>query len=100
MFTDEQIKVIMGMGDLSGEEENLARQAALSGQLRQYGRGGGNDTGSNLARALGGIGGAVSDYYGAKQTIGLGDKRRQLLQRLYGGAGGGAPVVNADVQNY
>jgi hypothetical protein len=102
MFTDEQLKMIMQMPDFSGEEAVLARQGQMANSLRQYGRGGGNDTGSNIARALGGVGGAVADYYGAKGTIGLGDKRRAALQGIFGGGGGGggAPVVNADISNY
>jgi hypothetical protein len=92
MFTDEQMRVILGMGDISGQEAELARQREIANQLRQAGSGSRRmDWASQVARGASGLYGGYQDYQNRMTGQKLGDTKLDMLRKLYGG-GASAPA--------
>ena len=62
-MTEQELKVLMGLGDVSGQEDTLAQQMALADHLRGNVIGiQGGLTGGNIARAAYGTAAAMKDY--------------------------------------
>lgn len=93
-LSEEQLQAMMGMSDIGGQEDELARQMALSEQLRSASQNiKRNDIGSNIGRAGYGIGSAISDYRNnqrpAEITAGKKSFLSDMLRRYKKPAGGG-----------
>jgi hypothetical protein len=89
MFTDEQLKVILGMGDIGAEEEEVARQLAEADALRSSGASLGSrrmDWASQANRALQGITGGMRRREAGDRSGALSKRRQGVLEGLYGGA--------------
>lgn len=84
MFSEEELEALLRMGDISGAEQSIARQRALSEQLRgaPFMSKTGRDWGSNLGRAGGGIAAALGDYRAGQQQKELTPMKQQILAQL------------------
>ena len=83
-MTNEQIAALMGMEDLDIEEQKMARQQALSDQLRAQAMqpSSGKDWGSQTARALQGITAAYGMRQGQKDLEAFGPKKQASLDKI------------------
>lgn len=82
-LTEEQLRAILGMGDIGGAEDTLKQQMDLSNQLRQNVhqiQGGG--LGGNIGRAGYGIASAVKDYKNAGKPAEISGLKQKLLADL------------------
>jgi len=84
MFSEEELAALLQMGDISGAEQNVARQVALAERLRSapFMSKQRTDVGSNIGRAAGGIASALNDYGASKAQKELTPMRRDILMRL------------------
>jgi hypothetical protein len=85
VFTDEQLKILLEMGDITEAEREMYKQQALASQLTEgmY-KTKGRDVGSNLARAFSGIGGAVGQHKASEKGTEISNQYRTLMDKLYG----------------
>ncbi len=82
-LTDEQLAVLMGMGDIGGKEDEQQRQMLQAQQLRGSMpsiRGGG--IGSQIGRAAYGVAGAMGNYKAGQLTPQISSDKRNLLAEL------------------
>jgi hypothetical protein len=80
-YTDDQWAQMMKLQDLTGQEQQIARQQAMAKDLRE---GGGNriDKASQIAQGLRGISGAMLDYKTMKDAQGLSAGRKDWLNAM------------------
>jgi hypothetical protein len=84
MITEEQLEAILSMSDLGGMEKEQINQLALAKNLRGTGAGINKmDAGSQIARAMYGIGGAIGDYRGLKKGPETTAAKQDLLAKLF-----------------
>lgn len=92
-MTNEQLAAILEMGDISGAEQNLARQQALTGALRQKTlQGGGTGTMGGITNAIAGLGAGLGYRQGMKMQDALGGQRADALGRVKTALGLGVPA--------
>ncbi|KPK73366.1 MAG: hypothetical protein AMJ84_02400 [Acidithiobacillales bacterium SM23_46] len=87
MFTEEQLKVILGMGDLGEQERELQRQLVEADALRSSGAALGSrrmDWASQANRALQGITGGMRNREAGERGKDLSRQRMEILRGLYG----------------
>ena len=91
-LSNEQLSAILEMGDISGAEQNLARQQALTGALRQKAlQGGGYGTMGGVTNALAGLGAGIGYRQGMGMQDAVGKQRADALERVKSALmGGGA----------
>jgi|SRR5215470_9210870 len=78
-YDDDQFLALLGQQNITGQEHDLARQAALANQLRQGATGGRMDWASQLGRGLTGIaGGYMTGQLGEKEKA-LGQSRQSVI---------------------
>lgn len=78
-LSDEQLRAILEMGDITGAEQDLARQQAVATQLRRTAmEPAGRHWTAQAARALQGIGSAYGQYAGDKRALEIGEMRRAI----------------------
>jgi hypothetical protein len=84
MLSNEELEVLLGMGDISSAEEAAQMQLALAQQLRNspLASKGRNDIGSNIGRAGAGIGAAMSNYKGLQQQETIAPMRKQFMDQM------------------
>ena len=83
-MTEEELIALLGMGDITGAEQNVARQERLAQALRNapFSTQRNMRSGGNIGRAAGGIAAAMSDYGADKSSKELTPMRRDALERL------------------
>lgn len=89
----DMAKLFLTMADLSGEEQKLARQQAMSDQLRAqaFKTPSGKDWASQAATAMAGVGSALSQMKTRRAEEAYGKSRQGILDRamaMFGGGGG------------
>lgn len=84
-FTQEQLQALLGMGDITGQEDEFETQLARAEQMRRAAGNVGrrNDWGSNLGRAGYGVAGAMQDYQADKMLPKIGQSRQDILAKLF-----------------
>ena len=91
-YTDDQWAQMMKLQDLTGQEQQIARQQAMSQNLREGGSKG-IDKGSQIGQALRGIGSGLMDYKSYKDMQGLSGARKDWLGAFANrGQGGQQPI--------
>jgi hypothetical protein len=91
-LTEEQLLALLGVGDITGAQEDQMNQLKLAQQLRDSAPKQRYDVGSNIGRAAYGVAGALSDYRGmgaSKDISGMKKNLLSILLRKFGGGAGG-----------
>jgi hypothetical protein len=101
-FTQEQLQALLGMGDITGQEDEFERQLAQAEQMRNAMANVGkrNDWGSNLGRAGYGIAGAMQDYQADKKLPQISKSRQEILAKLFRNKFEGGNVDPAKVDDW
>jgi hypothetical protein len=84
MITEEELRAILGLGDIGGAEDTLKQQLALAGELRdKVGTGNGaGGIGGNIGRAGYGIASAINDARARKAAPQISAMKQKLLDDL------------------
>lgn len=83
-MTEQELLALLEMGDITGQEQGIARQMALADRLRQspFMSKQGTGWGANLGRAAGGVASAINDFRAGQEQQKLGPMRKDALNRL------------------
>ena len=96
-LNEEQLRALMGMGDIGGAEDEQKRMMALATGLRGQMSGiRGDDAGSNIGRAGFGVASAMKDYGAAKAAPGLTASRQAIMAKLLAAYGSQKPAPVED----
>ena len=99
-YTDDQWASMMKLQDLTGQEQQIARQQAMAKDLREGGGAHHIDKASQIAQGLRGINSAVLDYKNFKDSQQLSADRKNWVDLLTQQRRQNLPIAPPSVNNY